>query len=90
MFQSSRVARSQGASKALNLVSLLKSSARSYLDACKQCTLRPVSDVADIATRLRPAGRHVDPVFQHSQCHNVGFIRDLLKTGSVGFLETAV
>ena len=37
-----------------------------------------------------PAGRHVDPVFQHSRCHHGSFIRDLAKAGSVGFVETAV
>ena len=37
----------------------------------------------------QPAGRYVDPVFQHSWRHCVGFIRDLVKDGSVGFVETA-
>ena len=40
---------------------------------------RPVSEVADMETRLGPAGRFVDPVFQHSRRHHVGFIRDLAK-----------
>ena len=41
-------------------------------------------------TRLGPAGRYVDPVFQHSWRHDVGFVRDLVKVGSVGFVEDAV
>ena len=51
--------------------------------------LRPVSEVADTAARLGPAGRY-DPVVQHSGRHYAGFIRDLVKTGSVGFVETGV
>ena len=47
VFQSSRVARPQDASKALHLVSLLSASARSDLDAHKQRMLRPVPEVAD-------------------------------------------
>ena len=39
--------------------------------------------------RLRPAGRYVDPVLQHSRRHHVGLIRDLVKAGSFGFGETA-
>ena len=39
---------------------------------------RPVSEVGDMETRLGPAGRYVDPVFQHSQRHFVGFVRDLV------------
>ena len=50
----------------------------------------PVSKVADMETRLGPGGRYVDPVFQHSQRHNVGFVRDLVKVGSIGFVEDAV
>ena len=65
-FQSTRVARPEDASKVPNLVSLLRSSARSYLDASKQRMFGPVSDVADIETQLGPGGLHVDPVFQHS------------------------
>ena len=87
---SSRVARPQDASKALKLVSLLSSSARSYSDTHKQRMLRPVSEVADIETRLGPAGRFVDPIYQHSRRHHVGLIRDLEKAGSIGFFETAV
>ena len=34
-------------------------------------------------TRLGPAGRHVDPVFQHSRRHYVGFVRDMAKAGYV-------
>ena len=41
-------------------------------------------------TRLGPAGRYVDPVFQHSRRHYVGFIRDLVKAGLVGFVQDAV
>ena len=89
VFQSSRVARPQDASGALDLVSLLSSSARSYLDAQKQRMLRPVSEVADMVARQGPAGRYVDPVFQHSQRRCVGLVRALVKAGSVGFVETA-
>ena len=81
VFQSSRVARPQDASKAPYSVSLLSSSPRSYLDAHKLRMLRPVSEVA---------GRHLDPVFQHSWRHYVGFVRDLVKAASVGFVEDAV
>ena len=70
----SRVARPQDASKALYLVSLLSSSARSYLDTYEQRTFRPVAEVADMETRLGPVV-FVDPVFQHSRCHYVGFVR---------------
>ena len=73
MFQSSRVARPQAASKAPDLVSLLSS-----------------SEAADMETWLGRAGLYVDPVLEHSQLHNVGFIRDLVTAGSVGFVETAV
>ena len=52
--------------------------------------LRPVSDVTDMKTQLGPAGRYVDPVYQHSQRHHVGFIREQVKAGCVGFIETAV
>ena len=48
--------------------------------------LRPVSEVADMETRFR----YVDPVFQHSRRQYVGFVRDLVKNGSVGFVTTAV
>ena len=51
--------------------------------------LRLVSEVADMETRLGLVGRLVDPVFQHSRRHYVGFIQDLVKAGSVGFFETA-
>ena len=50
--------------------------------------LLPVSEVADMETRLGPAGRHGDPVFQHNR--RVGFVRDLGKAGSVGFVEAGV
>ena len=83
VFQSSRVARPLDASKAPHLMSLLCFSDRSYLDALKQCMLRHVSE-------LGLAGRYVDPVFQHSRRHYVGFVRDLVKVGSVAFVEDAV
>ena len=41
-------------------------------------------------TRLGLAGRYVDPVFQHSQRHYVGLVRDLVKADSVGFVEDTV
>ena len=41
-------------------------------------------------TQLGPAGRHVDPVFQHSRRQYVGFVRDQVKAGSVGFVEALV
>mgnify|MGYP000913042800 CR=1 FL=1 len=41
-------------------------------------------------TRLGLAGRYVDPVFQQSRRHYVGFISDLVRAGSVGFVEDAV
>ena len=34
------------------------------MDTYEQRMLRPASEVADVETRLGPAGRHVDPVFQ--------------------------
>ena len=52
--------------------------------------LLPVSDVADMQTRLGPARRYVDPVFQHSQHDYVGFVRELVKAGSVEFVGTTV
>ena len=52
--------------------------------------LRPVPEGADMDTQLGPAGRYVDPVFQHNQRHYVGFVRDLVEAGSVGFVEDAV
>ena len=76
--------------KLLPLVSLLSSSARSYLDAFWQRVLRPDSEVAYMEAQLGPAGRYVDPVFQHSPRHCVGFVRDLVKAGSIGFVEDAV
>ena len=90
VFQSSRVARPQEASKAPYFRSLLSCSARSYMDTYKQRTLRPVSEVADTESRLDPGGLYVDPVFQHSPRHYVGFVRDLVKAGSFGFVEAAV
>ena len=52
--------------------------------------LRPVSEVADMEARLGLAGRYTDPVFQHSRRDCVGFVRDLVKAGSVEFVEDAV
>ena len=49
--------------------------------------LRLVSELADLEARLGPAGRFV---FQHSRRHYVGFIRDIMMAGSVGFVQTAV
>ena len=40
-------------------------------------------------TRLGPRGLCIDPVFQHSWRHHEGFVCDLVKAGSVGFIETA-
>ena len=60
-----------------------------HLDACKQRMLRLVSEVADMENWLGPARRKVDPVFQHRRRRNVGFVRDLVKAGFVGFVETA-
>ena len=55
-------------------MSLLSSSARSYLEAYKRM-LRLVSEVAHMENRLGLAGRNVVPVFQHSRRHYVGFVR---------------
>ena len=90
VFQSSRVARPQDAYRASYFVSLLSNSARHYLDANTQRLLRFVSEVAYLEARLGPPGCFVDPVFQHSRRHYVGFICDLVKAGSVGFVATAV
>ena len=91
VFQSSRVARPQDASKGPYLGSLLSSSARSCLAKYKQRLLRPVSErLPTWETLLEPADRDVDPVFQHSRRHDVGFVRDLVKACSVGFVEDAV
>ena len=38
---------------------------------------------------LRLLLKPVDPVFQHSRRHYVGFVGDLVKAGSVDFLEDA-
>ena len=90
MFQSSRAASPQDASRAPYFVSLLSTSARSYLDAYKQRTLRPVSEVVDMEIGLGPACRYVDPVFHHSWHQYVGFVWDLVKAGPTGFVEDAV
>ena len=74
VFQSSRLARPQDASKAPNLV-IAEQLARSHFD---------------VQTWLELANRYVDPVFQHSWRHYVGFIRNLVKDGSVRFVEDAV
>ena len=80
--QSSRVARPQDASNVPNLVSLLSSWARSYLGTCGQRMLRPVSEVADIESRL------VVTLVQFSRRrHNVGFVRDLGKLVPSGLLR---
>ena len=68
-------------------MSLLSSSARSLLDAKKQHRFRPVSEVPDIETWFGLAGRYVDPTVQHSRRQYVGFIRDLVKAGSVWFVK---
>ena len=60
------------------------------MDARKQRTLRSVSEFACIETWLGSAGRHVDPAFQRSGRHYVGFVRDLVEAGSVEFVEDAV
>ena len=52
--------------------------------------LHPVSEVADVETRLGPAARCVDPVFQHSQRHYVGFVCDVVQAGSIVYVEDAV
>ena len=59
------------------------------MDTCKQRVLPLVSEVALMEARLGPVGRYGHPFFQHSQGHFVGFIRDLEKAGSVGFVRTA-
>ena len=56
------------------------------MDTYKQRTLRTVSEVADIETRLGPARRFVDPVFQHSWRH---YVCVLVKAGSVKFVAGA-
>ena len=45
---------------------------------------------SSLEAQLGPHGCHVDPVFQHSRPHYVGFISDVVKAGSVGFVEDAV
>ena len=52
--------------------------------------LRPAAEVADMPHCLGLAGRYVDPVFQHTRRHYVGFVRDLVRAGSVDFVEDAV
>ena len=90
VFQSSRVARPQDASKAHDFVSLLSSSARSYPDEYMQRMFRPDSEFADMQTQPRPTDRYINQILQHNRHHNVGFIRDMVKAASVGFVETAV
>ena len=36
-----------------------------------------------MGTWLGPAGRHVNPFFQHSRRHHVGFVRELAKEDAV-------
>ena len=76
--------------KLLAFVSLLSGSARSHLDTYKQRLLRPVSEVPDVESLLGRAGRYVDPVFQHSRRHYVGFVLDLVVAGSIWFVEDGV
>ena len=38
-------------------------------------------------TRMGPAGRYIDPVFQHSWRHYVGFVRDLVKAVPSGLSQ---
>ena len=56
VFRSSRVAPPRDATTISYLGPLLSSSAFSYLDAYEQRILRPVFEVADMETRLGPAG----------------------------------
>ena len=74
----------------LTSVSLLSSSARLFLETYKQRLLRPVCEADGMEARLGLACRYVDPVFQHCRRHYKGFICDVEKAGSVGFVETAV
>ena len=68
VFQSSRGARRlHDAPTALALLSLLSSSARSYLDTYQQGMLRTVAEVADTEARLRLAGCYIDSIFQYSR-----------------------
>ena len=55
-----------------------------------QRMLLPVSEVADMETQLGPVSRYIDPVFQHSRRRLVGFVRDLVRAGSVDCVEDAV
>ena len=87
--QPSRVARPQDASEALDLESLLSSSALTRMRGGIVCFV-PFSEVADVEAQLGPAGRYVDAVFQHTRRHFEGFLRDSKKAGSVGFVVTAV
>ena len=50
--------------------------------------LRPSAEVADKKERLDlPL---IDPVFQHSRRHHVGFIRDLTRSSFVDFVESVL
>ena len=50
--------------------------------------LRPSAEVADQKERLDlPL---IDPVFQHSRRHHVGFIRDLTRSSFVDFVESVL
>ena len=74
------------ASKSLTLCPIMLSSSTTARLVCFVLFLRLLT----WKPRLGPAGRNVDPVFQHSRRHHVGFVRDLVKAGSVGFVEAAV
>ena len=82
--QSSRVARAQDASKANDPLSLWSSSARLYLDTFYKRVCFALN------LWLLTSSRYVNMIFKHIRRHNAGFIRDLAKAGSVGFVETAV
>ena len=72
VFQTSRVARPEDASKACGCLSL-RSSARLHFDTYEQRTLRPVSEVADMEAPLGPAGRNVESVSQRSRGYIFSF-----------------
>ena len=77
VFQSSRAALQQDATKSPELVPRLSRSARSH-------------EVAGVDTRLEPAGRNFDPILQHCTRHFVGFIGDLEEASPVCFWENVV
>ena len=77
VFQSSRAALHQDATKSPELVPRLSRSAREF-------------EVAGVDTRLEPAGRNFDPILQHCTRHFVGFIGDLEEASPVCFWENVV